>query len=112
MFQDKLHPFLETISFSIPNYFEAVMGTSTVVVLLLLAKSRKVPFFMSASTAKLKIIGIVFSAIFVITQELKIHNIGGRNIYDMNDLIASVIGLLFIAFVIFKYGVMENVKDV
>ena len=111
VFQGKLHAVLETISYSIPNFFEAVMGTSMVVAILLIAKSKSVKFLRDMSHWNLKIIGIAFSTIFVITQELKIHNFGGRNVYDFNDLIASVIGLLFIAYVILKYGVMENVQD-
>ncbi len=36
----------------------------------------------------------LLSAIYVITQEYKIHNIGGNNVDDINDIWFSLGGLL------------------
>lgn len=36
----------------------------------------------------------VLAMIYVVTQELNIHNLGGKNTYDPNDLMYSFIGLL------------------
>lgn len=40
------------------------------------------------------LLAVVLAGIYVITQELKIHNLGGDNITDTNDIIYSVIGLI------------------
>jgi len=98
---------IEILSYSIPNFFEAVMGTSILVAILFILKFREVWFFKNIKDINLKIIGIAFSFIYVVTQELKIHNLGGRNVYDANDLIASVIGMVFIAIIILRYGVRD-----
>tara|TARA_R110002072_G_scaffold37556_4_gene109712 strand:+ start:5653 stop:5820 length:168 start_codon:yes stop_codon:yes gene_type:complete len=47
----------------------------------------------------------MFAAIFVITQEMKFHNFGGKNIYDFNDVIASIIGLIVIFVMLNIYGI-------
>ncbi|NNF33797.1 MAG: hypothetical protein HKN68_06795 [Saprospiraceae bacterium] len=98
---------LEILSYSIPNFFEAVLGTSILVAILLTLKFKNVGFFKRVKSLNLKLFGIGFSLIYVVTQELKLHNLGGRNVYDFNDLIASTIGMIFIAFIIFRYGVTD-----
>ncbi len=95
----------EIISYSIPNFFEAILGTSLLVLILLTLKFNNVKFLREANDANLKLLGIGLSTTYVITQELKFHNLGGNNIYDFNDLIASIIGLVFISFIILKYGI-------
>ena len=95
----------EVLVYSIPNLCEAIMGTIVTTALL----------FMLNDRLKLKLrdvyvyaISISFAAIYVISQELKYHNIGGNNVYDFNDLLASIIGLLFIAVVLFTFGFRES----
>ncbi len=39
-------------------------------------------------------ISFFIAVIYVITQELKIHNLGGKNIYDPIDVMFSILGLL------------------
>ncbi len=107
LLQGELSPSLEKISYSIPNFFEAVMGTSILVAILLTLKFKNIIYIERVSDLVLKSLGIGFSYIFVITQELKIHNLGGNNVYDINDLIASIIGMFFIAFIIFRYGIVN-----
>lgn len=58
------------------------------------------------------ILAVSAAALYVITQELKIHNLGGNNIYDPNDLIASIIGLIFTFVVIQLFGFTKDEKDV
>jgi len=44
----------------------------------------------------------ILASIYVITQEFKIHDLGGRNIYDPNDVVFSIIGLLVGLGIVFK----------
>lgn len=37
---------------------------------------------------------VILAGIYVITQELKVHNLGGNNVFDPNDVVFSCIGLL------------------
>ncbi|MEM7574511.1 MAG: hypothetical protein AAF433_16525 [Bacteroidota bacterium] len=54
------------------------------------------------SNQNIYLLAVLLAAIYVTTQELKIHNLGGANIYDPNDLIFSGIGLLTGAFLVFR----------
>lgn len=47
---------------------------------------------------------LILSALYVIPQELKFHNLGGNNVYDPYDLIASIIGLLMTFTILKKFG--------
>jgi len=47
------------------------------------------------------IIAIILASIYVITQELKIQNLGGNNIYDFNDIIFSIIEIITGAMIVF-----------
>lgn len=107
--QDKLPKSIEILSYSIPNFLEAVMGTSLLVVILLILK-RRMTYLEKVKDLTVILTAIALSSVFVITQELKYHNIGGRNVYDSNDLIASILGLLFIAYVIVKFGILNTPK--
>lgn len=40
------------------------------------------------------LIAVCVTSIYVISQELEYHNLGGNNVYDPYDLIASIIGLI------------------
>jgi len=79
---------------SLPNFFEAVIGvlilTGIGLYLNLRVLSKKRRIGRNLLYAIVPIIG----GIYVITQEMKIHNLGGNNVYDINDIIFSVVGLL------------------
>ena len=85
---------LELVVLSLPNFIEAFMGSTVIAVFLYYLQS-KVALLRSFSSVLLNLLACVLAAIYVITQELKIHNLGGRNVYDPYDLIASILGLLF-----------------
>lgn len=79
---------------SLPNFFEAVIGT---LILTAIGLYLNFKLFHKKKQINRKIIYViapVLGGIYVITQELKIHNLGGKNIYDRNDIIFSVIGLI------------------
>ena len=70
----------------------------------------------SGSMARLKdasiyLMATALAAIYVITQEVKLHSIGGTNVYDPYDVAASIIGLLFINLIFFKFGFIREASN-
>ncbi|MGX1927918.1 hypothetical protein [Flagellimonas sp. 2504JD4-2] len=95
----------EVLVYSIPNLCEAIMGTIVTTALLFMLNDR---LKLKLQEVYVYAISISFAAIYVISQELKYHNIGGNNVYDFNDLLASIIGLLLMAVVLFTFGFWES----
>jgi hypothetical protein len=96
------------ITKSIPNLLEAVMGTLLLTGILLqinqsfLRKNIKIkPIFMHC-------LAVILTAGYVISQELKFHNLGGNNVYDINDLMASLIGLVSTFTIIRLFGFVDE----
>ncbi len=85
--------FFKKILLSLPNFFESVIGTLilTGIGLVLNDKLNKKN---QIGVKTIYILAVLLAGIYVITQELKIHNIGGNNTFDQNDLIYSIIGLI------------------
>lgn len=96
---------LKTISNSLPNFIEAYVGVFVITGLFLLAKIKNYSWVRNLSDRWIYVISTIIAAIFVITQEMKFHNLGGENIYDPNDVIASIIGLVFIFIMLNLYGI-------
>lgn len=97
--------YLKLIANSFPNYVEAYLGTFTIVVFLTIAKLKNLSWIKDLSDITIYTFSTIFAGIFVITQEMKIHNLGGSNIYDFNDVVASVIGLIVIFGMLNIYGI-------
>tara|TARA_R110000868_G_scaffold304437_7_gene565042 strand:+ start:12473 stop:12973 length:501 start_codon:yes stop_codon:yes gene_type:complete len=102
--------FFTTALFSYPNFAEAVLGLSSVSTILFVFRNWcRERFDRNLFQDEfLYLISGFLSAVFVITQELKIHDLGGENIYDINDIYASCIGLIFTLSLLFKYGVFTQ----
>ena len=76
---------------SLPNFFEGVIGVITITALGL--------YFLGSQGKDLKkewvyFFALVVSAIYTLTQEFKLHNLGGNNVYDPYDVLFSLIGLV------------------
>lgn len=83
------HEYIQILLLSFPNLCEAIIGVMTVTMIgLYLSKKMKI------SKETIYITATILAAIYVITQEMKFHNLGGNNIYDPNDVIFSIIGLV------------------
>ena len=54
------------------------------------------------------LISVSLAALYVISQELKFHNLGGNNVYDVNDVIASVLGLVFMLVTMLFFGFFKK----
>lgn len=84
----------KTFMFSFPNFCEAIVGVITLTMLGLFAQQR-LAWMSTLKGIHLYLIATFLTGIYVITQELKIHNLGGENVYDPNDVLFSVVGLFF-----------------
>ncbi|MDY8137357.1 hypothetical protein [Aquimarina sp. 2201CG5-10] len=86
--------YLKTFLFSFPNLCEAIIGTFTLTAigLILNKKWRKPASQLKEQTIYL--LAVILAGIYVITQEFKLHNLGGKNIYDPMDVLFSIIGLI------------------
>ncbi|WP_299675219.1 hypothetical protein [uncultured Dokdonia sp.] len=82
------------ILLSLPNFFEGIVGVLTLTAILLYIRSKTTRIKAQIKVTSIYFIATTLSAIYVITQELKIHNLGGNNVFDTNDLLFSVVGLL------------------
>lgn len=89
---------------SYPNFCEAVAGTLIVTFGLLLLrgfimKRRPMAFLKGGH---LYLVASLLAGSYVILQEFKIHNLGGRNVYDPYDIVFSVAGLIIAYFVLVR----------
>ncbi len=95
---------------SIPNLTEAVIGTLILTGFLLQARqyfNQKLGFL---KDIQIYLIALGLASVYVITQELKFHNLGGENVYDPYDLIASIIGLFGTFLIVQNFGFLNKVE--
>ena len=101
--KNELSTFFQIVVFSIPNLIEAILGTLVLTGVLLQLRQ----YFDQLKNIKdptIYLIAVGISSLYVISQELKFHNLGGNNVYDPYDLIASIIGLLMTFAIMKKFG--------
>jgi len=101
---------LQLISYSIPNFIEAIFGTFIGTGILYFIRGYFKKRIGQLKDVYIHVIAVSFAAIYVISQELKIHNIGGNNVFDVNDIIASILGLLATFISIQIFGFAEKTK--
>ncbi len=99
---------LRIIVLSLPNAVEAIMGMFIVVGLLLIARGYFDRTFKLLSDTVVYMLGLFITAIYVFSQEINLHSIGGNNTFDPFDLIASAVGLFISLGVILVFGFKEN----
>ncbi len=85
---------IKTVLLSLPNFFEAVIGTLILTAIGLYLNLRILSRKRQIKRNVIYAMAPVLGGIYVITQELKIHNLGGDNIFDRNDIVFSIIGLV------------------
>lgn len=81
--------FMDIIVLSFPNLCEGIIGVLSATVVLLYLNNRSLRW----KAYHIYLIATFLAGIYVITQEFKLHNIGGNNIYDLYDVLFSIIGL-------------------
>ena len=77
---------------SIPNFIEAIIGTLMLTGILFGVRQYFNKKFGSINDTSIHLIAVSIASIYVISQELKIHNLGGNNVYDPYDIVASSFG--------------------
>lgn len=106
--EHEFSPILTIIVLSIPNTFEAIIGLSNVAGLLMIAKRYFSPRFDRVPDRVLYLLATALAGTYVLTQEFNLHALGGRNVYDPYDVIASLIGLVGMFLLFWRYGVLEQ----
>jgi uncharacterized membrane protein YdcZ (DUF606 family) len=109
--ESTLPQFFKIAVLSFPNFAEAVLGTIVLTMILLVLKSNFPKKTKNINANTIHWIALIIASIFVITQELKLHNLGGRNVYDPYDLIASIIGLIFTISMIKAFGLTNDLDE-
>lgn len=102
--------FFKIALLSLPNFFEAVIGTLTLTGIGLLINDR----LSERHQIKPKLIyllAVILAGIYVSTQELKIHNLGGSNVFDRNDLVFSFIGLIIGYWIVIRIKPIINIDS-
>ncbi len=85
--------FFKIALLSLPNFFEGIIGTLTLTGIGLIVND-KLSKQNQIKPKLIYVLAVVLAGIYVTTQELKFHNLGGNNVYDVNDLIFSFIRLV------------------
>lgn len=100
---------LNIFVWSYSNFCEAIVGTLTITSIGLVLNQRY-KNRLNFKETYVYLIATILAAVYVITQELKIHNLGGQNVYDPFDVLFSVIGLIvaYMVLMIIKPKVLEN----
>lgn len=84
---------LKTTFLSLPNFFEGVLGPLILTGMGLYLNLKYLSEKKRLKNNLLYILATVLAAIYVLTQEFKIHNLGGNNVFDWNDVLFSLVGL-------------------
>lgn len=89
----------EVFVLSYPNFCEAVVGA--IVILLLLFTLQRRTWSIRPEPNQAYLLSLGLTGVYTISQEYKIHNLGGENVFDIYDVYFSVAGLIFAAAVFF-----------
>lgn len=103
--------FMLIVTYSIPNLIEAIIVTLIFTGILLQVRQHFNKKFGSIKTKPIHIAASSIAAVYVISQELKFHNLGGNNVYDPYDLVASIIGLIATFTIVRVFGFTDE-KDI
>ena len=108
--ENELSGFILLLTYSIPNLLEAIIGTLLLTGILLQLRQSFNEKMGTIKDMNIRVLAVVLATIYVITQELKFHNLGGNNVYDPYDLLASITGLIGTFVVIQKFGFVNKLK--
>lgn len=98
------------ISFSLPNLTEAIVGTLILTGILLQMRQYFNEKFGTIKESHIYLAAVGIASIYVISQELKFHNLGGNNVFDYYDIIASIIGLIGTYTMIHLFGFADELE--
>ena len=104
VWKNDFHPFWEIIVNSFPNFLEALVGMLLLTGISFQLRRRYPQQLGNWKDAHLILLSTIIAAIYVISQEFKLHNIGGNNVYDPNDVGASIFGLVLMNVLLNRLG--------
>jgi hypothetical protein len=93
---------------SLPNFLEAIIGTIDIAIILLIIVRRSVWLDRRIGRTTIYVVATVLAGLFVVSCELNWIRFRGPNVYDSNDLVASILGLLMILFLLFRFGLIKE----
>ena len=96
---------LDVFVLSVPNTIESIFGMSLVGGILMVARQRFYGSVGSVTRLAVYLVTLVLVGMYVLTQEFKLHNLGGNNVYDPNDVIASVVGMIVMFVLFVRFGI-------
>ncbi|MEX2604945.1 MAG: hypothetical protein WD361_12105 [Gracilimonas sp.] len=96
--------FVLILTNSIPNLLEAIIGTLLLTGIFLQLHQSFSKRSRPVKDIYIHIFAVINAAIYVLSQELRFHNLGGNNVYDPYDFAASVTGLIGTFVVIQIFG--------
>ncbi|WP_299557197.1 hypothetical protein [Seonamhaeicola sp.] len=95
---------------SVPNLAEAIIGTLLLTGLLFQLR----PYFNQRLRALkdtyIHLAAVGIAGVYGISQEYKWHNIGGNNVFDIYDVMASIIGLVIAFGLLQKFGFIDKTE--
>ena len=103
-----LPEFFHVFVLSVPNTLEAIMGMVMVAGILTALKQRASPRLEVLSPAVITVVAAILTGIYVLAQEFNIHDLGGRNVFDPYDVLASVMGLALTSALLLRYGIQRE----
>lgn len=100
--------FIRLFVLSVPNLIEAFVGTLLLTGIFLQIRHYFKKHLGSLKDKDIYLIAAVLAGTYSVSQEYNFHNIGGDNVFDIYDVIASIIGLLIAYWIIVKYGFVDT----
>jgi hypothetical protein len=108
--ENNLSGLLLIFTYSIPNFIEAIIGTLILTGILLQTRQYFIQKIGFIREIYIHLLAVTIASIYVISEELKFHSLGGNNVYDPYDLIASIIGLIVSFGIIQFFGFTERAE--
>ena len=108
--ENELPEIFQIVVLSIPNLIEAIVGTLILTGILLHLRQYFGKTTRNIKDTYIHLMATGIAGIYVISQEFKFHNIGGNNVYDLYDVIASIIGLALTFGLIQAFGFVQESK--
>ena len=93
---------------SLPNLAEAIIGTLLLTGILMQLRQYFNKLLGNLKDTYIHLAAVGIAGVYGISQEYKLHNIGGNNVFDIYDVIASIIGLIIAFGLIQKFGFIER----
>ena len=99
---------LDIFVLSVPNTIESLVGLTWLATVFMLLKDRGAGFVSGLGERTIYLSLTAFVAVYVITQEVRLHDLGGRNVYDPWDVVGSVVGILVVLVLLLTRGVLRD----